>query len=137
MLESIERDDDLPLDDLQSILDAVHFEGASYNSIYSYTCDLKRGVLYLWYFHQFDEMVAVDLKEELTKGERTVEIRDLFSERTKLKALEENKAYKQAQAKSALWKKVLVSVGVLLFVAVGIAALLAVVRSRQKARLSR
>jgi hypothetical protein len=134
MLESIERENDLTLDSLRSILDAVHFESASYNSIYSYSCDLKRGVLYLWYFHQFDETVAVDLKQELAKGERTIKIRDLFSERTKLKAREEHEAYKQAQAKPALWNKVLVSAGVLLFLIVVVSALLAAVRSRLKAR---
>lgn len=136
MLESIEREDDLTLDFLRSILDAVHFEGASYNSIYSYSCDLKRGVLYLWYFHQFDEAVAIDLDEELAKGERTVDIRDLFSERTRLKALEEHNDYRRVQARTALRNKVLISAAFLLLAAVVISTLLAAVRSRLKARRS-
>lgn len=99
MLKKIEREEDLNIDDLRSILDAVHFEGASYNTIYSYICDLKKGIFYLYYFHQFNEVVEFDLTKELEIGERTVKIKDLVTQKTKDRASEEYQAYKRAKSK--------------------------------------
>jgi hypothetical protein len=80
-------------------LDAVHFEGASYNTIYSYICDLKGSIFYLYHFHQFDEVVVFDLRKELAKGERTVKIGDLVTQKTRDRASEEYQASKRAKAK--------------------------------------
>jgi len=99
MLKKIEREDDLNICYLRSILDAVHFEGASYNTIYSYICDLKGGLFYLYYFHQFDEVIVFSLKKELAIGERTVKIGDLVTQKTRDRASEEYQAYKRAKAK--------------------------------------
>jgi len=93
MLKRIENEDDLTVDYFKSILDAVHQEGATYNTICSYICDLKGGVMYLYYFHQFEDVVEFNLTEELAKEERVIQISDLFSQETRDRALDELEAY--------------------------------------------
>jgi len=95
MLKRIEDEGDLTVDYFKSILDAVHQEGATYNTICSYICDLKGGVMYLYYFHQFENVVEFSLTEELAKGERVIQISDLFSQETRDRALDELEAYKR------------------------------------------
>ena len=97
MLEKIMPGDDLSIDHLASILDSVHFERATYNTIYSYICDLKSGLFYLYYFHQYNEVVVFNLKNELIIGERTIKIGDLVSQETRDRASEEYQEYKRKE----------------------------------------
>ena len=71
-MKSVEDEKDLNVGFLESILDEVHFEGAAYNTIYSYVCDLKNGEFHIYYFHQHEESAAFDLKRELAREERRV-----------------------------------------------------------------
>ncbi|KYK32661.1 MAG: hypothetical protein AYK19_15285 [Theionarchaea archaeon DG-70-1] len=93
MLKRIEDEGDLTVDYFKSILDAVHQEGATYNTVCSYICDLKGGAMYLYYFHQFEDVVEFNLTEELAKGERVIQISDLFSQETRDRALDELEAH--------------------------------------------
>ncbi len=45
---------------------------------YSNVFDLKRGLVYLYHFHNFEEVVVFDVAEELKKGEHIIRIPDLF-----------------------------------------------------------
>ncbi len=45
---------------------------------YSNVFDLKKGLIYLYHFHNFEEVVVLDLQEELAKGEHVLEIPSLF-----------------------------------------------------------
>jgi hypothetical protein len=82
-----------------TILDAVHVEGNNVNSIYSYVFDLNKGITYLYYWHQFDEVDILNIEEELTAKTSTVLlptlINDLFSEETLQNAVEECESYKE------------------------------------------
>jgi hypothetical protein len=95
MLKRIEDEDSLTVDYFKSILDAVHQEGATYNTICSYICNLKSGILYLYYFHQFEEVVEFNLTEELARKERAILISDLFSQETKNRALDELESHER------------------------------------------
>jgi hypothetical protein len=94
MLARFEDGADFTLAGARDILDAVHREGASYNTIFSYVADPHERILHLYYFHQFDEVVALDLDEELSRGERELEIRTLFSQRTRDRAAHELAQYR-------------------------------------------
>lgn len=61
-----------------SILDVTHQEG-NYPTQYSTIYDLKNSLIYLFYYHNFEEFIIIDLNEELKKGYRSVEIPGLFS----------------------------------------------------------
>ena len=61
-----------------SILDATHQEG-KYPTQYSNIYDLKNCQLYLFYYHNYEEFINIDLISELNKGQRSFDIPDLFS----------------------------------------------------------
>ncbi|MBU7012051.1 MAG: hypothetical protein HXS46_15310 [Theionarchaea archaeon] len=95
MLEKIKDENDLTIDYSVSILDAVHAEGASSNTLYSNLFDLKAGTIYLYYWHQFDEVVTLSVEEEITKGYSPTRISDLFSPETVDQALSEHQNYQK------------------------------------------
>ncbi|MCK4678016.1 MAG: hypothetical protein KAT48_07805, partial [Bacteroidales bacterium] len=61
-----------------SILAATHQDG-KYPTQYSNIYDLKNGLIYLFYYHNYEEFIKIDLNEELNKGYRSYNIPDLFS----------------------------------------------------------
>lgn len=93
MLDRIEGEKDLTVEYFGSILDSVHVESATGNTLYSNVFDLKNGLVHLYYWHQFDEMVTLDVAEELAKGPHTTRLRSLFSEETLQRADEEYRRY--------------------------------------------
>ena len=70
--------DRVDLDIVRAALSATHFETLA-QTLYSNICDLKRKVIYLYHFHNFEEVVVFDLDEELQKGEAAYPIPSLFS----------------------------------------------------------
>lgn len=82
MLERIESENDLTVDYIKSILDSVHVKGLFNTTLYSNIFDLKNGVIYLYHWHQFDEVVMLNVDEELAKGKIYVRIQDLFTDAT-------------------------------------------------------
>jgi len=103
MLKEIQGEDDLTADHFRSILDAVHQEGPLVNTVYSNSFDLKNGIIYLYHWHQFDEVVTLNVAEELARAPSPTRIRDLFSHKTVHQASKEYLAY---QKKIAPWKNV-------------------------------
>jgi hypothetical protein len=69
------------LDLVRAVLSATHQEGP-YPTVYSNICDLRNGVLYLYNFHNFEEVRQFHLEEELKKGKTTYDIPSLFSVKT-------------------------------------------------------
>jgi hypothetical protein len=103
MLEEIQDEDDLTVDYFRSILDAVHQEGPSVNTVYSNIFDLRNGIIYLYHWHQFDEVVKLNVAEEVTRASSPTRIGDLFSQETVDQASKEYLAY---QKKITAWKNV-------------------------------
>ncbi len=63
------------------ILNATHWEeysGSMTVTLYSYICDLKKGDIYIYHFHNFLDGVKINLQDELKKGERYLSILSLF-----------------------------------------------------------
>ena len=76
MLEGGERGLDLA----KAVLSNTHNEG-QHATKYSVICDLTNRVMYIYYFHDFEEVYVLDLEEELKLGERRFPLSDLFSEK--------------------------------------------------------
>jgi len=93
MLEKIKDEDDLTVEYFREILDAVHAEGASSNTLYSNIFDLKNGIIYLYYWHQFNEVVILNVQEEIAKNPSPTRISDLFSQDTVERASAEHQRY--------------------------------------------
>ena len=52
----------------RDILEATHRNTLGARTLYSNIYDLKNGLVYLYYLHNFDNEVVIDLNEELKKG---------------------------------------------------------------------
>ena len=60
------------------ILAATHQEG-KYPTQYSQIYNLTDNIIYLFYFHNFDEMIVIILNQELNRGARSYNLPALFS----------------------------------------------------------
>ncbi len=61
------------------ILAATHQEG-TYPTQYSMIYDLTNQLVYLFYYHNYEEFIVIDLKEEMNNMERSYDIPKIFSE---------------------------------------------------------
>jgi len=59
------------------ILAATHSEGQDV-TLYSYIADLRRGLVYLYHFHNFENVVVIDIRKELAKGTHVYSLPELF-----------------------------------------------------------
>jgi hypothetical protein len=66
-----------------TVLASTHQEGA-YPTQYSNIYDLKKCLVYLFYFHNYEEYITINLDQELKKGYRYYDIPELFSRITSL-----------------------------------------------------
>ena len=71
--------DDLSVDFCASVLDAVHQEGA-YPTQYSNVYDLKNGLVYLYYNHNYGKVKIFNLSEEFELGYHSNSIPELFDQ---------------------------------------------------------
>jgi hypothetical protein len=77
---------DLTAQDAAGVLDAVHQEGSASWTIESMVADLPNGVVYLYYFHQFDQPVVLNVAEEIASPRAGGPLSDLFPEDVQLEA---------------------------------------------------
>ncbi|MBL7706797.1 MAG: hypothetical protein JNM21_14720 [Taibaiella sp.] len=63
---------------LKGILDKTHQEGAKLTTLYSTICDLKRGIIYVYLYHDYTTAYKIDVKAELKKGYRIENLADHF-----------------------------------------------------------
>jgi hypothetical protein len=75
--EMLESAQSISIDLFRDILNATHQEGRA-PTLYSNIYDLKQGNIHLYYFHNYDDVVILDLNEELAMGEHAYEISSLF-----------------------------------------------------------
>ena len=59
---------------------------------YSNVYDLKKGLIYLYHFHNFEDVVCIDLKEELKKGAHELDLPTLFSTNERFTAFQQERA---------------------------------------------
>ena len=69
--------DDVTVDLCKRVLAATHQDGP-HPTLYSNIYDLKKRVVYLYHFHNFQNVVMIDLAEELKKGRRRMDLPALF-----------------------------------------------------------
>ena len=102
MLDELEATDTPALEDVSGVLEAVAQKGSATNTIYSNVFDTKNQVAYVYYFHQFDEVVTIDLHEELRKGFRHEVIGQLFTQETRDKARAAMESYAETDRDTSL-----------------------------------
>jgi hypothetical protein len=67
----------LSVDLFRRVLAATHSE-ETYPTLYSNIYDLRQRVMYLYHFHDFANVVELDLATELARGHHSVRLRELF-----------------------------------------------------------
>ncbi len=74
-----ENSDSISIELIRDILNATHLED-DYPTQYSTIYDLKENLIYLYFFHNFDEVKIFDLDEELAKGYHMYIMENLFQD---------------------------------------------------------
>ena len=65
------------IDLIRRILSDTHKEG-KYPTQYSNIYDLKNGKIYLYHFHNYENLIELDIEEELKKRKHTIDLPSLF-----------------------------------------------------------
>ena len=69
------------VDNFREILKATHQNTLGVQTLYSNIYDLKNGMIHLYYLHNYDNAVTLNLNEELNKGRHYFEIASMFGEK--------------------------------------------------------
>ncbi len=81
----IKREGSLNFNDITNVMDAIHQEGASW-TIETLVADLVNGVIYLYFFYQYDNPVIINVKDELANPREAGPLSRLFPEDVQLEA---------------------------------------------------
>jgi hypothetical protein len=95
-LESLlNRAGELTAEDAARVLEAVHVEDGASWTIESLVADLPKGIVYLYYFHQFDQPVVLNVADELANPRAGGPLSKLFPEDVQQEAA---RRYEQIQS---------------------------------------
>lgn len=116
LLEKIGSEKDLNVEAFRDILNAVHQEGASVNTLYSNVYDLTNGLIYLYHWHQFEEAAVINVADEIRKKRQPTPVTTLFSPKTIRQAEQEYSRYLRPVMimKAVVWGWLLLVVGAFL-----------------------
>ncbi len=92
-LGHIQGESELTVEALRCVVAAVHVQGPGINTLYSNLVDLRRGIVYLYYWHQYGEVVTLDVGKELAQATKPTPLRNLFSRSTVAQAENERRNY--------------------------------------------
>lgn len=77
--ELIESKQDTSVSFCASLLDSLHQETSwGGGTLYSTLYDLNEGIIYLYFNHDFENVIKINVKDELAKGNHTLIIPELF-----------------------------------------------------------
>jgi hypothetical protein len=99
----VKEEGQLTAADMSGVLDAVHLEGVQSWTIESLLADLSNGLVYIYYFHQFDKPIVLNVKEEVAHPKNPGPLSILFPEEVKQEAAHR---YQHMQEKSKLCGRV-------------------------------
>lgn len=91
--ELFDQSTGLSVELVRDVLDAVHVEGGYLNTLYSTIYDLNNGLIFVYYFHQFDEVVTLVVDEEIGNSFEPVSLESLFSAEVVDRAASEQSEY--------------------------------------------
>jgi hypothetical protein len=92
--------------DATNVLEAVHMEKGASWTIESLVADLVNGVVYLYYYYQYEHPVVLNVKDELSNPRKAGPLSSLFPDDVKQEA---SRRYNQAQTGARLSKVIGIS----------------------------
>jgi hypothetical protein len=117
--ELVSQERELTAKDAANVLDAVHIEGGSSWTIESIVADLPARTVYVYYFHQFDKPVVLNVAQEIASARAGGPLSKLFPEEVQQEATRRYQRFQAQRERYQLVGKVWLGV-----VAVSLAALL-------------
>ncbi|MFL9483836.1 carcinine hydrolase/isopenicillin-N N-acyltransferase family protein [Chitinophagaceae bacterium LWZ2-11] len=103
--EMLQSGTDVSVPYLKTILDRTHQEG-NLTTLYSYVFDMKKGLIYVYFFHNFDNAYVIDIKKELKKGYRLENLADSFTLSYAYESfIKKDPGYKKEVILSEIYKK--------------------------------
>jgi len=96
----------LTFQDAANVLDAVHQEGRGSWTIESLVADLPGGVVYLYYFYQFDRPVVLNVAEEIASARAGGPLSKLFPEDVQQEAARRHQRIQAQRDRYAMLGKV-------------------------------
>jgi hypothetical protein len=99
----VSREGELTAEDAAAVLDAVHTEGGSSWTLESLVADLPNRIVYLYYFHQFDRPIVLNVAEEIARAPAPGPLSMLFPEDVRQEA---TRRYERALSKQGLCSRV-------------------------------
>ncbi len=93
MKQLLEKKSSLDMKNATAVLDAVHMEKGSSWTLETMVADLVDGIMYLYYYYQYDKPVILNIKEELANPREAGPFSSLFQDEVKAEA---GKRYKHA-----------------------------------------
>jgi hypothetical protein len=96
LYEKVNQTGALTVQDATDVLEAVHMDGGASWTIESMVADLTNGEVYLYYFHQFDSPIVLNVAEEIAGGREAGPLSKLFPEEVQKEA---ERRYQQIQSK--------------------------------------
>jgi hypothetical protein len=82
----LNREQTIGVEDVRGVLDAIHQEGINSWTVGSILADLSNGIVYLYYFHQFDRPVLINVEDELDNPREAGPLSQLFPEEVQVEA---------------------------------------------------
>lgn len=67
----------IDMDNVRNILSSTHSEGQDV-TLYSYIADLTNGLVYVYHFHNFENAVVLNVKNEISKGKHVYILSEMF-----------------------------------------------------------
>lgn len=96
------QDGELTFQDAVNVLDAVHVEEATSSTLESMVADLPHGIVYLYYFYQYDKPVVLNVMEEIANPRADGPMSELFPEDVQQEAARRYKPLSPL-ARIAIW----------------------------------
>jgi hypothetical protein len=95
----------LSVDYFRNILDRTHQEG-DLTTLYSYVYDIRKGLIYVYFFHNFENAWVIDIKKELKKGYRLENLADHFPTSYAYETfIQKDPGYKKEQVLTEIYKQ--------------------------------
>jgi hypothetical protein len=127
MLEQIQDQDELTVERVASIMEAVHVEGPSGWTLLSLVADLRGGLVYVYFMFQYDAPIVLSIDEQIAQPQNPRPVSELFPEETQQRA---ERAYERLMARSTRCD--VIGFAWLGIVALSLVALLLLARSRRR-----
>jgi hypothetical protein len=86
MLGEIQGEDELTVEEVAEVMEAVHVESPSGWTLYSLVADLQKRLVYVYFMFQYDAPIVLSIDEEIARDRPLVAVSQLLPEETRQRA---------------------------------------------------